>query len=591
MTAARAAERAIARMGIVVGLALVSGCGGDYAGGEQASSFADFCEQALARVDAFIGRMEQERPVTDSERYGGTAVVASIGELTDGMNAFVSSNYSAAEHQRHVNLMTVLRYDESLQLQPDLAGSWEVDDPDNPSEITFRVRPDLYWHDGFKVDAEDVAFTYRVITNPETAYPNLSSWDHYVPGSEGVEVVDSLTVRIRLRPHAEYLDPWTSTVIMPHHLLEDVPVTELRQHPFGTQCPVGNGPFVFVEHRPQESWTFKANPAFLESLGGRPILDRYVFRVIPEQTTLLADLLTENIDVYIAPRPDQAGQIMASPDLRLNHFLWPSYTLIAWNSLRPQFTDPRVRRAMALGTNRHEIVEAQLRGYGRPANTGVPPTHWAYDPGLEDELRYDPAAAERLLDQAGWIDRDGDGVRENTEGLPLAFVLKYNQGNQQRQDIAEIMQAQLAEVGVRVQPQVLEFGTMISQMSGSERDFDAAIFAWVMDFKLDETSFFHSERIDEPYAFAGTRNPAMDRLLDTLQLVVDREEALPLWEEYQRLVIEEQPYMYMYFQERLDGLNRRLRGVVMDARGEWINVEDWWIPREERRRAERTAAR
>ena len=577
------------RAGIALGLTtLLAACGGDYGGGGAAlADFGTFCADARARVNAFISRMEQERPVADSTRYGGTAVVGAIGELTNGMNHFVSSMYETNEHQRHVNLMTLLRYDPSFELEPYLAESWEVDDPDRPTAVTFRIRPDVYWHDGSKVDAEDVAFTYRTITDSATAYTNLSMFDHYVRGPEGVEVLDSLTVRIRIaRPHAGYMDPWWYVAIMPHHLLEDVPVTQLQQHPFGTQCPVGNGPFVFVEHRPQESWTFRANPAFPEALGGRPYLDRYVYRVIPEQTTLLTDLLTENIDVFVNPRADQAPQIEASPRLSLVHYVWPAYTLVAWNARRPQFADARVRRAMTLGTNRQEMVEAQLRGYGTIANTGVHPLHWAYDKSLADELAYDPTEARRLLDEAGWIDRDGDGVRENADGVHLEFVLKYNQGNQRRADIAEIMQAQLAQIGVRVRPQVVEFGTMLEQMTSAERDFDAAIFGWTYGLgSIDETALFHSSRNEEPYGFTGTNSARMDRLLDTLPLVIDREEAIPLWREYQQVILEEQPYTFVYFDERLDGISRRLRGVQMDARGEWINIKDWWIPREERGRA------
>jgi len=141
---------------------------------------------------------------------------------------------------------------------------------------------------------------------------------------------------------------------------------------------------------------------------------------------------------------------------------------------------------------------------------------------------------------------------------------------------------------VRVRPQVLEFGTMIAQMTGPERDFDAAIFGWTLGLgRIDDTSFFHSERMDEPYGFAGTNSPQIDRLLDTLQLIVDREEALPFWREYQRVILEEQPYTFIYFDDRLDGVNRRLRDVQMDARGEWVNIKDWWIPLEERRASRR----
>ena len=437
-----------------------------------------------------------------------------------------------------------------------------------------------------------MAFTWLRVTDPETAFPNAAYWDHYVKGAEGVEVIDSLTVKIRLRPHADYLDPWRQTAIMPEHLLGNVPPAELKQHPYGTQCPIGNGPFVFVSHRPQESWTFRANSAFPEGLGGRPFLDRYVYRVIPEQTTLLTDLLTETVDLYIAPRSDQVEAIQEASHLDLLSFPHREYRLVGWNSRRPQLADALVRRAITMATNRQEIIDALLGGYGTLANGGVPPFHWAYDGSLEGELPYDPEQAARLLEEAGWTDRDGDGVRENADGTALAFTLKYNTGNQQRQDIAEIMQAQLAQVGISAQPQVVEWSTLLEQINTpSRREFDGVVIGWVTDFKVDDSDLFHSQRLDGLYQWAGTQNPKIDRLLDTLQLVVDREQALPLWKEYQRLIVEEQPYTFFFFPDRLEGINKRLRDVRMDARGEWLNIKDWWIPAEERRGSGRAAGR
>src|SRR5690606_27939112 len=306
--------------------------------------------------------------------------------------------------------------------------------------------------------------------------------------------------------------------------------------------------------------------------------DRYVYRVIPEQTTLLTELLTENIDIYIAPSPDQAQRIIDAPNLELLDFTFRSYVLVGWNSRRPQLADARVRRALTMGTNREEIVEAILLGYGTVANSSVPPFHWAYDPGAAVALDYDPEAARALLEEAGWSDRDGDGVRENADGLPLAISIKYNSGNQERQNVAEIMQAQLADIGVAVTPQVVEFGTLLQQINTPTlRDFDGVVMAWVTEFKLDDTNLCHSERIDQPYAWSGTRNPEMDRLIEALSVTVDRERAMPLWAEYQREIAEEQPYTFFYFPDRLDGVNRRVRGVVMDARGEWVSIRDWHV--------------
>ncbi len=426
------------RIGLVLVL-VVAACGEPSSeDGTDPRSSAAFCRGALARVDSFLATV----PDADrGERYGGTAVVAGIGELVDGMNGLVSQEEVARQHQTFLNLTTLIRYDGAYRPVPYLAESWTVSG--DGTELTFRLRDDVYWHDGERTDAYDVRFTYLRATDPATGFPNANYFRYYEAGADGVEVVDSSTVTLRLRPHAQFLDPWRATPIMPEHLLGDVPPEELRRHPYGTVCPVGNGPFVFREHRQDASWTFEANPAFPEALGGRPHLDRYVFRIIPEQTTLLTELLAGNIDVYVQARPDQAERIMESEAADLVSFQSRQYTFVGWNARRSQLADARVRRAITRATNRREIVDAILGGYGMVANTPVPPFHWAYDRSFQDALPFDPARARRLLDEAGWRDRDRDGVRENDEGVPLSITIKYNTGNQQRQQIAEIMQSQL----------------------------------------------------------------------------------------------------------------------------------------------------
>ncbi len=555
-------------------VAALGACGGD--GGPGGASSAPFCQDVMPRVAAFMEQARAEHPAPEDERYGGTVVVGSIGEIADGMNSAVSSDYSSTQHQQFVNLMTLLDYDEAGEPRPYLAESIEVAE-DNRS-VTFRLRRDVRWHDGEVTDAHDVAFTYETVTDPLTAFPNAAFWDHYVKGPEGVEVLDDYTVRIRMQPHADFLDPFRTLGILPRHLLADVPRDQLKQHPYGLQCPVGNGPFVFVAHEAQDRWVFEANPAFSPSLGGRPFVDRYVYRVIPEQTTILTELLTENIDVYIGPRPDQAQAILDADHLDLKRYPSRQYVFVGWNARRPQLADPRVRRAITLGTDREEIVDAILQGYGKVANAGVPPFHWAYDAEATASVGHDPEAAAALLDSAGWIDRDGDGVRENADGVPLSISIKYNTGNQQRQDIAEIMQAQLVGIGIDVRPQVVEWATLLQQINTPElRDFDGVVMGWVVEYKLDDTDLFHSERIDQPYAWSGTRNPEIDRLLEELSRVVDRDEARALWNEYQRVIMEEQPYTFFYFPDRMDGVNRRVMGEVMDTRGDWLNIRQWYL--------------
>ena len=552
--------------------------------GLEAGADIPFCEEAMARVAAFMSRFEGQVP--PSEQYGGTVVVGQQGEMVGGMNAHTAPQVQSVWHQVFVNLMTLVRYDPELNPTPYLAESWDLSH--DGTEITFHLRDDVYWHDGELTDAYDVAYTIERATDPETGFANDGWWTYVETGPGAVEVIDSRTVRLRITPHADFMDAWTMLAIMPQHLLEDVPAAELAMHPYGSVCPVGNGPFIFVEHRQNASWAFQANPAFPDGLGGRPYLDRYVYRIVTDQTTLLTELLTENLDAYFPTTPEQAEIILASDAVELYRFPFRQPLFVAWNSRRPQLADKRVRMAITKGTNREEIVTGLLGDYGIVSNGTVPRTHRLYDASLGAEaMAYDPDAARALLDGAGWIDRDGDGVRESAEGVRLSFTIKYNPDHL-KQSIAQIMQEQLSEIGVEAIPIQLDWGTLLPQISdGDSRDFDGVIIGFLMDFRLDDRVLFHSEEIDGPAAWSGTQRPDIDDYLERLPLILDPDSAKSMWNEYQELLVDEQPFTFLYQRDRLAGVNKRVRGMVMDLRGDWVEVRSWWIPSDERRRRAR----
>ncbi len=563
------------RKPITLGAAILfAACGGD--GGIDLASASPFCQQVIPAVEAFMSETEAARPTPSDDRYGGTVVVGGRAELVGGMNAAGSMDYHALQHQQFVNLMTLLDYDRDATPRPYLAESWEISDDE--SEITFHIRRDVFWHDGEQTDAHDVAFSYRLFTNPVVGFGNAGFWDYYEQGEEGVEVVDDFTVKIRMRPHADFLDPWRVVGMLPEHLLGDVPPQTLAEHPYATECPVGNGPFVFASHAPQDRWVFTANPAFPEGLGGRPFIDRYVYRIIPDQTTLLTELLIQNLDVYISVPPGQAQRIVDDLGVDIVSFQPRHYDFVAWNSRRSQLADARVRRALTLGINRREIVREILLGYGTVAYSGVPPSHWAFDQDAAASVGYDPQAAAALLDEAGWRDRDGDGVRESDQGARLSISIKFRSGSQYQRSLVEIMQSQLARIGVEVRAENVEWGTLLDQISvTAERDFDGVLFRWVPDYRLDETDLFHSSRSDYPWALSGLSDTAADRLLGELSATVDRDAARPLWAEYYQVMNEVHPYTYLFFPTLIHGVTKRLRGVEMDARGDLLNIKDWYL--------------
>jgi peptide/nickel transport system substrate-binding protein len=345
---------------------------------------------------------------------------------------------------------------------------------------------------------------------------------------------------------------------------------------------VGNGPFKFVSREPGQSWTFEANTNHPVELGGRPYLDRVVFRVIPEATTAMTELSTGNVDFLVMPPYQQAEMIDAAPNTHISAYPDRAFVLVGWNQRRPPFQDVRVRRALTMALDRQQIVNAVLYGYGSLANATVPSFYKQFDPEAGADLTYNQQGALDLLAQAGYT-RGPDGKLKNAAGQPFRFTLSTNHGNQTRADIAAIVQAQLAQIGVDVQVQIIEFSTLLDRINNPQtRDFDAVLIGWRTEFRVDDTDLFHCEKMNEPFQWVSHCDKRLDALMDTLPLIVDPTASLPLWHEYQKLIAEQQPYTFIYFSERIEGVNDRLRNVKPDARGDWVGIDKWWIAPDQR---------
>ena len=505
-------------------------------------------------------------------RSGGTAVVGGLAEVPT-VNPFFLNDYVGSQLAQEALFVRLVALDADLRPVPRLARSWSWSG--DSTRITFRLREDVRWHDGDTVDAGDVAFTYRTVRDPDVGARGRLLFDRW----DSVQVVDDHTIRFRVDPGYEPLFAWTRVPVAPEHVLGDVPPTELSSHPFGTTELVGAGPFRLVEHRPGDRWVLEANPDFPEDLGGPPLLDRLVYRVVPDGTTLLAELRGGEVDFYLRVLPAQVDEIRADTALRLATFDFPSYSFVAWNSRREPFDEPGVRRALTMGIDRTELVEAGVEGLGTVASGPVGPWHPAYDTAWRP-LPHAPDSARALLAAAGWRDADGDGVRER-DGRPLRFELTVPDVSMRR-DLAVMIQAQLSEVGVSVQPEIREYGSLVSRLTGSARDFDAALLSYQPDLVVDDRDLWSCERPDAPLHLSGWCDEELDAVMDSAAVATDRERRRALLRRYHESVHRAQPFTFLYFEERAAGLRRSLRGVELDARGDLVSVGDWWLERRSR---------
>ncbi|MBT8403032.1 MAG: hypothetical protein KJP18_04175 [Gemmatimonadetes bacterium] len=560
----------------------VSACGGDASDAGVATapppftlaSDVPFCQPVVEAVRANYETADMARPVPDDPRYGGTVVVAGGGDLQGGLNGLTTRDQQTQETELHLVHATLISFDADRNPQPYLAASWTIDD--DRGGATIRIRDDMVWHDGRPVTVEDVAFTFRTAMDPAVAFPNAAWFASYDP--EGIEIVDDTTLRFTFEPHAGVEEPWAGLSIMPVHWLGDVPADSLANHPFGTECPVGAGPYVFEAYRPGDQWVLRANPAFPDELGGRPFIDRYVYRVITASSTRAAELMTGAVDVALGMEPVDAPAVESAEGVRVEAYDQRGFAFVAWNTRLPGLDDARVRRAMTMALDRPAMVQTLRAGYGVVAETGVGAFHWAHDPTLQGP-DHDVAGARALLDEAGWTDRDGDGVRENAEGVALRIEVITN-ANTEREGIGRILRDQLAEVGVAIDLAVLEVGTLQERaFTPGAREFGGIILGWAHDFNINERSFFHSDSDADPYGFSALSDPELDRLLDSLPTTFDREEAGPLWQRYQERIVELQPFTYLYFSQRMSGVRSSLGGVELDVRGELMSAPRWyWEP-------------
>ncbi len=502
---------------------------------------------------------------------GGTLVIA-IPNEPDAVNSLLSGERYGQEINRNILYLPLLTYNARQELVPALAESWQMH---GDTAVTFNLRRDVLWHDGARTTAHDVVFTFERGRDPQTGYPNADYW----AGWKAAQALDSFTVRFAMdaQPEPLAIFPWIP--IMPQHLLGSIPPAELKNAPFN-QRPVGNGPFKFIEHRANDRWVFEANRNFPAGLGGRPLVDRVVLRVIPEPTAQQTELRTGNVHLITLVGVKDFALLDELAQVRGIVMPGRQYAFLAWNTKRPPLNDVRFRRALTFAIDRQEIVDVVRGSYGVVAAGPVPPFHWSNDSTIRP-LPFNPDSARAILAALGMRDVNNDRFVERPDGQPLRIELKHAVGSEAQRDVAELVRADLEAVGIRLVPRALEFSTLYEHATTPARNFDGVIMGYENDFKLVLHDMFHSRAVDNPYQFASYRNAAVDSLLDRLNRTTSREEALPLWRRLQTILRDEQPWTFLFHYSDLLAAREELRRPTGDARGILVDLQRWWLDQPE----------
>jgi len=450
--------------------------------------------------------------------------------------------------------------------RPYLASEWKV--ASDLKSIEFVLR-DAKWSDGTPVTSEDVRFSWLAAKDPAVGWRNVSIVDHIVDIVPTTERV--FTVQFKIASHYNLMDI-CDVNILPKHVFGAIPFANWQANgDWLTEGGTSAGPWVLETFKKGQLITVKRNPNAWE--GVEPILDRVHFRVIKGFSPVLAALLSEEIDCMRKVTYDRLPTIRETGRISLFSFQSRSYGFIAWNTKRPNLADARVRRALTLAVNREAIVDAYFGPKSKVGGPYVISSFWASNEEIEP-LPYDPKAAEKLLQEAGYR-KGADGVYANEKGR-LSIGLGHQTNHVVRASICERVRSDLEKIGVEIRLQPEEYGALGNRVLG-KHDYDAAFLGANTASKVDMKPMFHSSSIDLARNCMGYKNVDVDRWIEEARTTLDTKRAKDLWGKAQKQLHEDQPLMLIYEEHGYAAINKRVQNVRVTSLSAYDNLHEWSV--------------
>jgi len=512
-------------------------------------------DTSWARAGVDIEWQEPWDFATDPRTQPGYAAGGEFTEIFEGQPAKVTPYLSSDVYGRRVTdrvCDSLGAYDpETLKFRGVLAEAWQQD----PAGLWIRVRlrEGIRFSDGEPLTAEDVRWTFMdFIFNPSIEAERSRSTLEQITG---VEVIDPLTFEIKFSQSLSFNLPYALGIyVLPKHFYSKFEPSQINS---STGLLMGSGPFRIERLDPSEQWTPGRDLVLARNeyyQGPRPPLDRLRFKVVSEDLARLVSYRNGEGDMIIPTSPQFVKATAEEGWDKQNHSLsWinmrSGYSFIAWNSgmrngRQTPFGDKRVRQAMTLCLDREKMIRDIWEGIGIVAKGSVNPESPASDPAVKP-WPFDPEKGKALLAEAGWQDRNGDGILENEAGQPFRFEFTRSGAGEIAERISNYIKDSYAKVGIIVDVRVVDWSIM--QEILKSRDFDALTMGWSASApESDPRQIFHSESIKEGGDnFAQWNSPRADELIDLIRTTLDYDERMKVWHDFEATLHDEQPYTFI----------------------------------------------
>jgi peptide/nickel transport system substrate-binding protein len=441
----------------------------------------------------------------------------------------------------------LVRYDENYEPVGCLAENWSVSD--DQLTWTFQLRDGVTWHDGEPFTSKDVKFTYDLMADSGLGY----MYSSYLTGITDIECPDDLTVVIKTEePKANML--MNTTPILPEHIWSQVSKDELEV--YTNENPVGTGPFKF-DSSSQGVIKLVRNDSYF---GKVPSMDECVFVKYDNSDTLAQALSLGEIDAAVSLNPAQKNQLENDKNVTLISGEIPGFTQIGINcwtdaasSGNPLLKDKTVRQAIEYAIDKEKIVQMAYGGEGEAGTTLLNPGQFYHYEPAGDELRsYNIEKGNELLDQAGYQDTDGDGIRENAAGDKLEFSLITIADNSEEIKAGQLIVSDCQKIGISIKNETMDDGALQDQINAGS--FDMFIWGWGGD--VDPSVILELITTDQ---IGGNNephfsNPRYDELFLKQMTMMDEKERQAAVFEMQKIAYDEAPYIILLYDNNLQAI-------------------------------------
>ena len=484
----------------------------------------------------------------------------------DNLNPFIGFESPAFE-------MWYLTYDSLVGYDPKtlapmkgedstgLATDWTVSDDGLTWE--FTIRKNAKWDDGVPLTAKDVAFTYNfIVKNPEQT-SNLTAYTNLI---EEATALDDYTVQfVCSAPKPDMTRHWVP--ILPEHIWSKIPVKDVGKKYQNSPPYVGSGPFKCVEWKKNNYVKLVANSTWW---GPKPKIDELYFTYFTNGDTMLQDIKAGTIDGACNLIPTQVKQLQSEPGIEARDIITDGFDQLAFNCYtgpskgNPVLTDVDFRVALNYAVDLQKVADLVFQGYTVPGTTIIPPNYykdpdWHWEPPADVKYTFDPEKAKQLLDAAGYMDADGDGVRED-KGKPIELRLITRSESTEEQQMGKLIAGWFGDVGLDVKLEVMDSATLSDTILNYEGDvltpdYDMFLWGWYLDYDPGSMlSYFTKDQIGN-WSDSYWTDPEYEQLYKQQSQELDPTKRKALIDRMQQILYEQSPYIVTDYRPDFEAYN------------------------------------